>query len=50
MTKEDFEMELKPLASFKTIEEFWGLYSHMLRPSELDTSSKLFLFQSSIKP
>ena len=50
MTKEDFEMELKPLASFKTIEEFWGLYQHMLRPSELDICSKLFLFQGPIRP
>ena len=50
MTKEDFEQELKPLAKFHTIEEFWGLYKHMIRPSQLETCTKLFLFQSNIKP
>lgn len=50
MTKEDFENEQKPQITFKSVEEFWGVFRHMKRPSQLDFSSKLFLFQSSIKP
>ena len=50
MSKEDFESELKSLKTFSTVEEFWGLFLHMKTPSQLETGSKVFLFQSSIRP
>jgi hypothetical protein len=33
MSKEDFESELVDLKAFTTVEEFWGLYRHMRKPS-----------------
>ena len=50
MSKEDFESELKSLKTFSTVEEFWGLFLHMKTPSQLETGSKLFLFQGNIRP
>ena len=44
MSKEDFEMELRDLPAFSSVERFWGLYMHMKRPSDLEVGSKLFLF------
>jgi len=50
MSKEDFESELRDLPPFNTIEEFWGFYLHMRKPSELEIGSKLFLFNSRVRP
>jgi translation initiation factor 4E len=50
MTKEDFESELQMMVGFSTVEEYWGVYLHMRKPSELEVGSKLFLFQGDIRP
>lgn len=50
MSKEDFESELVDLKAFKTVEEFWGLYRHMRKPSQFETGAKFFLFQEDIRP
>lgn len=50
MTKEDFESDLVPMVAFSTVEEFWGIYLHMRKPSQLEAGSKLFLFQGNIRP
>lgn len=50
MSKEDFENELIDLKAFSSVEEFWGLYLHMKKPSQFDTGAKFFLFQEGIRP
>ncbi|XP_063984716.1 eukaryotic translation initiation factor 4E type 2 [Diachasmimorpha longicaudata] len=41
---------LKFIGRFGSVEQFWGLYSHLVRPSELLASSDFHLFKNGIKP
>ena len=47
---EEFEDNLKEIASFNTAEEFWGIYQHMKRPDALPRGCEFFLFRKGIKP
>ncbi len=47
---EEFEDNLKPIGSFNTAEEFWGIYQHMKRPNTLPRGCEFFLFKKGIKP
>ena len=47
---EEFEDNLKPIGSFGTAEEFWGIYQHMKRPNSLPRGCEFFLFKKDIKP
>ncbi|XP_057337797.1 eukaryotic translation initiation factor 4E type 2 [Microplitis mediator] len=41
---------LKFIGRFGSVEQFWSLYSHLSRPSELIPSSDFHLFKNGIKP
>lgn len=47
---EEFEDNLKQIATFETAEEFWGIYQHMKRPDALPRGCEFFLFKKGIKP
>ena len=49
-TKENFNESLIPIATFDTVEDFWALYQHFNRPSNLEDNTYLYLFQDTIKP
>lgn len=47
---EEFEDNLKEIATFNTAEEFWGIYQHMKRPDALPRGCEFFLFKKGIRP
>ena len=47
---EEFEDNLKEIATFNTAEEFWGMYQHMKRPDALPRGCEFFLFKNGIRP
>jgi len=40
-----YESQIHPLAKFSTVEEFWPIYSHLVRPHSLPESAALHLFR-----
>lgn len=47
---EEFEDNLKEIASFNSAEEFWGIYQHMKRPDALPRGCEFFLFKKGVRP
>lgn len=47
---DEFEENLKEIGLISTAEEFWGIYQHMKRPSNLHRGCEFFLFKKDIKP
>ena len=43
--EENYVDQIKLLSRFQTIEDFWRVYSHIVRPSALPLSSQLHLFR-----
>ncbi|KAG0801696.1 hypothetical protein G6F29_007619 [Rhizopus arrhizus] len=46
----DYEGAMKKIATFKTVEEFWAVYSHLRRPSDLPNISDYHLFKQGVRP
>ena len=46
----NFDQNLRLLGRFASCEQFWNLYSHLARPSELGSHSDYHLFKDGIKP
>ncbi|KAG2218083.1 hypothetical protein INT45_004832 [Circinella minor] len=46
----DYEGSMKRIASFSSIEEFWAVYSHLRRPSDLPNISDYHLFKMGVRP
>jgi len=49
-TQENYEKNIKKIGSFKTIEDFWSYYGHLVRPNDLPNSSDYLLFKKGIRP
>ncbi|XP_025079297.1 eukaryotic translation initiation factor 4E type 2-like isoform X1 [Pomacea canaliculata] len=49
-TSTTFGQHLKFVASFASVEQFWAVYSHLARPSELTGHSDYHLFKEGIRP
>ncbi|XP_046395961.1 eukaryotic translation initiation factor 4E type 2 [Ischnura elegans] len=47
---QSYAQNLKLIGHFMTVEQFWTLYSHLVRPSELPSFSDFHLFKVGIKP
>ncbi|XP_043784948.1 eukaryotic translation initiation factor 4E type 2-like isoform X1 [Apis laboriosa] len=47
---QSYDQNLKLVGRFASVEQFWSLYSHLVRPSELTTSTDFHLFKVGIKP
>lgn len=47
---QNYDQNLKPVARFSTVEQFWALYTHLVRPSELSSQSDFHVFKMGIKP
>jgi len=45
-----YDQNLKRVATFASVEQFWSYYSHFIRPSELSGHSDFHLFKDGIKP
>ncbi|CAO3592181.1 unnamed protein product [Absidia cylindrospora] len=46
----NYEDQMKPIATFSSIEEFWAVYSHINRPHDLPTISDYHLFKHGVRP
>ncbi|KAI8138232.1 translation initiation factor eIF 4e-like domain-containing protein [Fennellomyces sp. T-0311] len=46
----DYEGSMKRIAAFSSIEEFWAVYSHLRRPSDLPNISDYHLFKQGVRP
>jgi translation initiation factor 4E len=46
----DYEKSTIPLAAITTVEDFWSVYSHLLRPSQLPAVSDYHVFRKGIRP
>lgn len=49
-TSQSYDQNLKLVATFASVEQFWAYYSHLVRPSELTGHSDFHLFKDGIKP
>lgn len=47
---QNYDQNLKLVGRFASVEQFWGIYSHLIRPSELATHTDFHLFKIGIKP
>ncbi|KAL0095007.1 translation initiation factor eIF 4e-like domain-containing protein [Phycomyces blakesleeanus] len=46
----NYEESMKRIASFSSIEDFWAVYSHLRRPSDLPNISDYHLFKHGVRP
>ena len=46
----DYEKSTKPMCKISTAQQFWKVYSHLRRPSELPTVSDYHFFRDGIRP
>ena len=44
------EDNIKPLATFSTVDEFWSVYQHIKRPDKIPVGTTINVFQKGIKP
>ena len=42
--EEDFKDQIKPLATIESVEDFWAVYQHLLRPDKLQARTCYHLF------
>ncbi|KAK7790882.1 hypothetical protein R5R35_010746 [Gryllus longicercus] len=47
---QNYDQNLKLIGRFASVEQFWAIYSHLARPSELQSHSDFHLFKVGIKP
>ena len=47
---QNFDQNLREVGRFATAEQFWRLYSHLVRPGDLQSHSDFHLFKEGIKP
>lgn len=45
-----YDQNLKLIGKFGSVEQFWAVYSHLVRPSELPSQCDFHLFKLGIKP
>ncbi|KAK9763069.1 eukaryotic translation initiation factor 4E [Basidiobolus ranarum] len=45
-----WSQNLKEVITFDTVEDFWGIYNNVVRPSDLSPGSNYHLFKAGIKP
>ena len=49
-TEQNYDSELKPVATFNTIEDFWAIYQHFHHPTEMTSGTQIHLFVEGVKP
>lgn len=48
--EESYSSSIKEIASFATVEHFWSVYNHVLRPASLAVLTDIFLFRHGVQP
>lgn len=47
---ESYEKSIKELGDFKSVQGFWRIYNHLVRPNDLPNTMDYHLFKTGIKP
>ncbi|KAG7255072.1 hypothetical protein CRUP_005278 [Coryphaenoides rupestris] len=47
---QSYEQNIRQIATVSSVEQFWRLYSHLVRPGDLTGHSDFHLFKEGIKP
>lgn len=50
LSVQPYDQNLKVIGAFNTVEKFWSIYGHVIRPSEMAVHSDFHLFKHGIKP
>ena len=50
ITKEEYEKQIKPIAEFDSIEDFWAIFQHLRKPDSCRAGIEFQLFRGNIKP
>ena len=50
MEKEKYESQVKKIADFDTIEDFWSIFQHLRKPDSCIPGIEYFMFKEPIKP
>ena len=50
MEKEKYESQVKKIADFDTIDEFWSIFQHLRKPDSCHAGIEYFMFKEPIKP
>ena len=50
MEKEKYELQVKKIADFDTIEDFWSIFQHLRKPDSCIPGIEYFMFKEQIKP
>jgi len=47
---QQYDFSLRKIGRFASVEQFWALYSHLVRPSDLHSPSDFYIFKDGTKP
>jgi len=47
---QQYDFSLKKIGRFASVEQFWALYSHLVRPSDFNSPADFYIFKDGIKP
>ena len=50
LAKEKYESQVKKIAEFDTIEDFWDIFQHLRKPDSCRPGIEFFMFKGDIKP
>ena len=50
LAKEKYEVQVKKIAEFDTIEDFWAIFQHLRKPDGFRPGIEYFMFKEQIKP
>ncbi|GJQ13323.1 hypothetical protein GpartN1_g5114.t1 [Galdieria partita] len=50
LTFQSYEQSLKRVATFRTVEEFWGVFNHIPQPSQIAPKADFHIFKDGIEP
>ena len=50
LDKKEYETQVKKIAEFDTIEDFWGIFQHLRKPDSCRAGIEYFMFKEPIKP
>ena len=50
LDKKEYEVQVKKIAEFDTVEDFWGIFQHLRKPDSCRAGIEYFMFKEPIKP
>ena len=50
LDKKEYEVQVKKIDEFDTVEDFWGIFQHLRKPDSCRPGIEYFMFKDSIKP